>query len=121
MKLIADLTYQTVLNLANRTASLTYKETGSKPTGYRKLKVTLGIIPDMVSTDNKGLRVDGVRKGAPSEKGGMLKGDIIVSVNGQPVTNIYDYMARLQTLVPGQTANIVVSRNGKIEVLIIQL
>jgi hypothetical protein len=121
MKLIADLTYQTVLNLANRTASLTYKETGSKPTGYRKLKVTLGIIPDMVSTDNKGLRVDGVRKGAPSEKGGMLKGDIIVSVNGQSVTNIYDYMARLQTLVPGQTANIEVSRNGKIEVLIIQL
>jgi S1-C subfamily serine protease len=75
----------------------------------------------MVSTDNKGLRVDGVRKGAPSEKGGMLKGDIIVSVNGQSVTNIYDYMARLQTLVPGQTANIEVSRNGKIEVLIIQL
>ena len=121
MKSIAELTYKTTLLLADRTSPLTYKEIGSKPMGYRKLKVTLGIIPDMVSNDNKGLRVDGVRKGAPGEKGGMLKGDIIVSVNGQPVTNIYDYMARLQTLVPGQTANIEVNRNGKIEVLIIQL
>jgi hypothetical protein len=121
MKSIAELTYKTTLLLADRTSPITYKEIGSKPMGYRKLKVTLGIIPDMVSNDNKGLRVDGVRKGAPGEKGGMLKGDIIVSVNGQPVTNIYDYMARLQTLVPGQTANIEVNRNGKIEVLIIQL
>jgi len=75
----------------------------------------------MVGGENKGLRVDGVRKGAPGEKGGLLKGDIIVSINGQPVTNIYDYMARLQTLIPGQTANIEVNRNGKREVLIIQL
>jgi aminopeptidase YwaD len=121
MKLVADLTYQTALSLANRTTPLTYKETGSKPSGFRKLKVTLGIIPDMVGGENKGLRVDGVRKGAPGEKGGLLKGDVIVSINGQPVTNIYDYMARLQTLIPGQTANIEVNRNGKIEVLIIQL
>jgi hypothetical protein len=121
MKLVANFTYQITVLLANRTAPLTYKETGSKPMGFRKLKVTLGLIPDMVGNDNKGLRVDGVRKGAPAEKGGILKGDVIVSVNGQPVTNIYDYMARLQTLIPGQTANIEVNRNGKIEVLIIQL
>jgi len=121
MKLVADLTYQTTLSLANRNASLTFKETGSKPSEFRRLKVTLGIIPDMVGGESKGLRVDGVRKGGPGEKGGLLKGDVIVSINGQPVTNIYDYMARLQTLVPGQTANIEVNRNGKIEVLIIQL
>lgn len=121
MKLIANLTYQTTLSLANMKTPLTYKETGSKPSGFRKLKVTLGIIPDMVGGENKGLRVDGVRKGAPGEKGGLLKGDVIVSINGQPVTNIYDYMARLQTLIPGQTANIEVNRNGKREVLIIQL
>lgn len=121
MKLVADLTYQTTLSLANMTTPLTYKETGSKPSGFRKLKVTLGIIPDMVGGENKGLRVDGVRKGAPGEKGGLLKGDVIVSINGQPVTNIYDYMTRLQTLIPSQTANIEVNRNGKREVLLIQL
>jgi len=121
MKQVANLTFQVIVELANRPGALTYKEIGSKPMGFRKLKVTLGIIPDMVSNDNKGLHVDGVRKGAPGEKGGMLKGDVIVSINGQPVTNIYDYMARLQTLIPGQTANIEVNRNGKIEVLIIQL
>lgn len=121
MKLVADLTYQTALSLANRKTPLTFKETGSKPSEFRKLKVTLGIIPDMVGGENKGLRVDGVRKGGPGEKGGLQKGDVIVSINGQPVTNIYDYMARLQTLVPGQTANIEIRRNGKVEVLIVQL
>ena len=110
MKLVADLIYQTTLSLANRNASLTFKETGSKPSEFRRLKVTLGIIPDMVGGENKGLRVDGVRKGGPGEKGGLMKGDVIVSINGQPVTNIYDYMARLQTLVPGQTANIEVKK-----------
>lgn len=121
MRLISNLTYKTTVLLANRLGALTFVETGSKPASFRRLKVTLGIIPDMVGGDNSGLRVDGTRKGAPGEKGGLLKGDIITSINGQSVTNIYDYMARLQTLIPGEIANIEVNRAGKIIVLIIQL
>ncbi len=121
MRTISNLTYQTVLMMANQLGPFTFLETGSQPTSFRKLKVTLGIIPDMVSNDNKGLGVDGVRKGAPAEKGGIMKGDIITSINGKPVTNIYDYMARLQTLIPGEIANIEVNRSGKTVLLLIQL
>jgi len=40
----------------------------------------------------------------------LLKGDIIVKINDMQVTNVYDYMARLGKLVPGEKAVIEVIR-----------
>jgi S1-C subfamily serine protease len=85
------------------------------------LKVTLGIIPDFTSSGTDGLGVDGVRPGGPAAGGGMQKGDIIVAVNGESVTNIYDYMHRLKKLEAGQIITVDVLRNNKKEVLLIQL
>jgi len=118
---LLDMVYDLVNNVANGT-KLSFREAGSKqPARYgRNLKVTLGIVPDMVSSENNGLRVDGVRKGGPAEKAGILKGDRVVSIEGQPVTNIYDYMARLGTLKPGQVASVEIIRNDKKMVLIVQ-
>jgi S1-C subfamily serine protease len=65
--------------------------------------------------------VDAVRKGGPAEAGGMLKGDVIIGLNGKSVTNIYDYMARLKELETGQTVSVEVIRNGEQQVLIVQL
>lgn len=108
--------------LSQRPQPLQFKEAGAKQgVRYgRNLKVTLGIVPDMVSSDNKGLRVDGVKKGGPAEKSGILKGDVIVAMDGQPVTNIYDYMARLGKLKPGQVAAVEILREGKKEIIIVQ-
>lgn len=103
---------------------LTFQRTASAAKGSRsgmRLKVTLGIMPDMVSQDNNGLGVDGVRPGGPADKGGILNGDRIVAINGAKVTNIYDYMHRLGKLKPGETAVVEVIRNGENEVLLIQL
>jgi C-terminal processing protease CtpA/Prc len=118
---LLDMVYDLVNNVANGT-KLSFREAGSKqPARYgRNLKVTLGIVPDMVSSENNGLRVDGVRKGGPAEKAGIVKGDRVVSIEGQPVTNIYDYMARLGTLKPGQVASVEIIRNDKKMVLIVQ-
>ena len=101
---------------------LTFHEAGAKQaTRYgRNMKVTLGIVPDMVSNDNNGLRVDGVRKGGPADKAGIIKGDRVISIEGQPVTNIYDYMARLGKLKPGQVASVEIVRDGKKQILIVQ-
>lgn len=101
---------------------LTFREAGSKQAARygRNMKVTLGIVPDMVSNDNNGLRVDGVRKGGPADGAGILKGDRIVSIEGQPVTNIYDYMARLGKLKPGQVASVEIIRNEVKQILIVQ-
>jgi len=117
LDMVKDLA--TTLSAGNR---LTFHEAGAKQGARygRNLKVTLGIVPDMVSNDNNGLRVDGVRKGGPADRAGIVKGDRIVSIEGQPVTNIYDYMARLGKLKPGQVASVEILRDGKKQILIVQ-
>lgn len=109
--------------IGNSPASLTFQEAGPKEQqgkGYR-FKVTLGIMPDFTATDVQGVGVGGCRKDGPAEKAGLMKGDVIVAMDGMPVNNIYDYMSRLEKLKAGQRVSVDVMRNGKKEVLIIQL
>lgn len=67
------------------------------------------------------MRIDGVRKGGIADLAGLLKGDIIVAIDGKPIGNIYDYMARMSALIPGKTATIDYIRLEKTEVTIVQL
>jgi S1-C subfamily serine protease len=79
-------------------------------------------MPDVSGGETSGgMKVEGVRKDGPAERSGMLKGDVIIAINGLPVSNIYDYMSRLGKLRAGERANIEVLRDGKKEVLIVQL
>ncbi len=123
-KQIGDFSAALITDIDNLGKDLTFKESGKKESparSGRRYKVTLGIMPDFAGSEKKGLRVDGVTKDGPANKGGMLKGDIIISVHGMKVENIYDYMARLNKLKSGMTVNVEVLRNGKVEILIIQL
>ncbi|MEI6901043.1 MAG: M20/M25/M40 family metallo-hydrolase, partial [Bacteroidota bacterium] len=123
-KLIGDFAAAIILDVNKMGKALSFRESGKKESSGRsgrRLKVTLGIMPDFAGTEKQGLRVDGVTKGAPAEKGGLLKGDIIISINGLSVGNIYDYMARLQKLKHGQTISVEVIRNDKNVVLVILL
>ena len=118
---VLDMVYDLALQISAG-SRLTFHEAGAKQgTRYsRNMKVTLGIVPDMVSNDNNGLRVDGVRKGGPADKAGIIKGDRVISIEGQPVTNIYDYMARLGKLKPGQVASVEIIRSEVKQILIVQ-
>jgi membrane-associated protease RseP (regulator of RpoE activity) len=62
-------------------------------------------------TGNQGVYVHSVIKDGPAEKSGLLKGDIITSVNGQAVSekNFSDLSAKL---IPGKTAVIGLKREG---------
>jgi hypothetical protein len=102
-----------------------FTESGSRQqAGHygRNLKVTLGIMPDVSGAETSGgMKVEGVRNQGPAARAGMAKGDIIVAINGMTVNNVYDYMGRMGKLKPGETVNIEVIRNGKHEILIVQL
>ena len=110
-------------NLVFNETQLSFQEAGPQQSSGpgRRYKITLGIMPDINGSTDNGLLVEFVTKGKPAYNGGMLKGDIITSVNGKPVKNIQDYMVRLSQLKAGQAVNVEVLRNNKKELLIIQL
>lgn len=122
---VIDFTADLVAVLSDMPVAPVFREAGSrKESGNygRNLKVTLGIMPDVSGAETSGgMKVEGTRKDGPAASAGMLKGDIITAINGMPVTNIYDYMSRLGKLKPGEVVNVEVIREGKKEVLIIQL
>jgi aminopeptidase YwaD len=119
---IQEFVFDLTKKIANRDKALTFTESGTMARrGHgRGYKIALGIIPDVASSRN-GLGVDGVRQDGPAARAGILKGDLITGMNGMPVNNIYEYMARLNTLSAGDTVIVEVIRNGKKEVLLVQL
>jgi hypothetical protein len=76
------------------------------------VRVTTGTIPDY-SSDVKGLLLGGVVAGGPAEQAGLQKGDVIVEIAGQSITNIYDYTYALDVLKIGQPAHVVYTRHGE--------
>lgn len=89
--------------------------------GRASFKVTLGVIPDFTYEKGDGFRVGSVTDGKPANKAGMMAGDIITSMNGKKVTNIYDYMARLGELKAGEKVEVDAVRDGKEIKLTIEL
>ena len=122
-KAVMDYAEKVVLEVANRDENLTFQEAGSKFQRSRggRFKVTFGIMPDYAGLEERGMRVDGVTKDKPAYRAGMKKGDIITAIEGKPVKNIYDYMARLQTLEAGTRVSVDIIRNDKPTVLIVEL
>jgi len=83
-----------------------------------KRRATLGTIPDY-ATEVTGVKISGVRGGAPADKAGLQGGDVIVELAGQKITNIYDYTYALDAVKIGEPVSIVVERNGTRESLTI--
>lgn len=119
---IQEFIFDLAGHLANMDGAPTFTESGAMARrGHgRGYKITLGIIPDVASSTN-GLGVDGVRNGGPAARAGILKGDVITAMNGFTVGNIYEYMARLNSLTAGETVIVEVMREGKKLVLLVLL
>ena len=80
--------------------------------GRAAVRLFTGTIPDY-ATNVKGLLLGGVIGGGPAEQAGLQKGDVIVEINGQSITNIYDYTYALETLKIGQGVKVVYMRGSE--------
>lgn len=122
-KKVVDYAAKVLSEVVNRDEKLTFQEAGSKFQRSRggRFKVTFGIMPDYAGLEARGMRIDGVTKDKPAYRAGMKKGDIITAIEGKPVKNIYDYMARLQTLEAGTRVSVDIIRDEKPTVLIVEL
>ncbi len=122
---VADFAYELIDSIARMDSLLTFREAGPRvmPSArHGRGRVTLGIMPDITSTDDTpGMRVEFVSPGKPAELGGMKKGDIILAIDGKPVNNVYDYMFRLQKIKRGQLIVVTIKREDKQLDLLIQL
>ena len=83
----------------------------SKPS-VSGLRVYLGTIPDYAA-EVVGVKLTGVRGGAPADKAGLKGGDVIVEFGGIPVKNIEDYMVAFNAVKVDTPTKIVVMRDGK--------
>jgi hypothetical protein len=123
-KVVSDFAVSIIKSIDNLPSPPAYQNTCDAPKRgkhSRKFKVTLGIIPDFADNGGKGMSVTAVKKGEAADRGGMQNGDIITAVNGNTVSNIYDYMHQLEKLRSGETAIVEVLRGEEKIVLLIQL
>ncbi len=122
MDKVIKIIYKITDKLQSKYNNLTFQIAGPQfRRGGGRYKVTLGFMPDFTSTNDFGVLVGGVTPNSPAHLGGLQKNDIIIALNGKQTKDIYEYMARLNELEPGQQITVDVLRNGEKIVLIIQL
>jgi hypothetical protein len=89
---------------------LRYLKTRTPDTGKTSFKVTMGVMPDY-SFEGPGMRIDGVTDQKPAFKAGILKGDVVISVNGVPIKDVMGYMGELSKYKKGDAVDVEVERN----------
>ena len=63
--------------------------------------------------EDHGVIVGEVKKGGPADKAGVKADDIILAINGQPVKNGDELVARVADIAVGTPTSITVDRDGK--------
>ena len=63
--------------------------------------------------DTEGVLVAGVVEGGPAEKAGILKGDVIVSLNAKPIEDASGLVASVGKAKPGETVTVALLRDGE--------
>ena len=74
----------------------------------------LGISGYASENGGPGVVVAEVLAGSPAEKAGLLAGDIIVSLDSEPMDDITQLSAAIKLRRPGETVELAVKRNGDI-------
>lgn len=107
-----------IITASENKSRFQFTPTKNTESGKTRFKVTMGVMPDY-SFDGKGMRIDGVTKDKPAEKAGLQKGDIIIKLGADEVTDVKSYMKALGNFNKGDTAKVSVLRNGLMQEFIV--
>ncbi len=111
MATISNYIFNVISDL-NDNGKLAFRKTKNESEETPRFKVGLGVIPDYMY-DGKGMRVDGVSEGKPAVAAGIKKGDIVIELGGNKITDMLSYMKALSVFKKGDKTTVVLNRNGK--------
>ena len=74
----------------------------------------LGISGQAAGDGDVGVVVEEVVPGSPAEEAGLMAGDVIVSIDSEPMYDIYELSAAIKLRLPGDTVELTVRRGGDI-------
>ena len=80
--------------------------------GVQIQPVTQDIADSLSLKDAKGALVSKIEKDSPAAAAGLKDGDVIATVNGEPVANSHDLARKIAALGPKKAADLAVIRNG---------
>lgn len=115
---VALIAQEAVTYLAERPAPLTSTISGAAqtptaatgPTSARR--VSLGVVPDYAFA-GPGVRADSVVEGSPAAGAGLQAGDVVLSIDGKPVTDLRGFSETLKTFSPGMKVDVRVQRGAE--------
>ena len=114
MKRIADFGLQILMEM-NEDEAPVYEEVAlnqAREGAMRGFSVYLGTIPDYASQE-KGVKLSGVREGGPAAKAGLQGGDVIIRLAGKEMNDLYDYTYALGDLKPDVEVDVTILRKGE--------
>jgi hypothetical protein len=101
-------------------SKLAFLKTKSNAMAVRSpFKVTLGVMPSY-SSDEPGLKVDGVTEGRPAQKAGIQTGDLIIQMGPYEIRDIQSYMEALAKFEKGQKAEIKIKRGSEVLTVVVE-
>ncbi len=83
--------------------------------------VTSDLAASLGLSDTRGAIVSSVEAGSAAERAGVKRGDVIVSFNGQPVTEYNALRNRVAEAKPGASATVGIMRDGSEKTLTVKL
>ncbi len=119
MVVVTQAAHEAVGYLAERTDPLTVTiaakgESAPAPPAesQEKRRASLGTMPDF-SFEGDGVRVQQVMPGSAAETAGILTGDVIVALDGEPIADLRSFSALLKAREPGDPVEVTVLRDGE--------
>ena len=112
MQTISNYIFEIITDLDNN-GKLPFRATKNESDSVPKFEVGLGVTPDYLF-DGKGMRIDGTREDTPATNAGIQKGDIVVKLGDNIITDMMTYMQALSSFKKGDSTNVTVKRGEEI-------